>query len=65
MSKKPKDEEQDMTPLNVEIPTSTIALIRVAKAVTNKSIREIVREALEEWLRRRGLDKMPKAKEPE
>lgn len=55
-----------MTPLNVDLPADTIDLIRLAKVATKKPIREIVREAIDEWMKRRGLtpDKLPKVKEP-
>jgi hypothetical protein len=66
MSKKAKDEEQQMLPLNVDLPTETIDLIKLAKVLTRQPIRAIVKEAIDDWLKKRGLsaDKLPKLKEP-
>jgi hypothetical protein len=66
MSKKAKDEEQQMLPLNVDLPPETIDLIKLAKVLTRQPIRAIVKEAIDDWLKKRGLsaDKLPKLKEP-
>lgn len=44
-----------MTPLNVDIPTETNDLLRLAKALTKKPIRIIAQEALEAWLKQNGI----------
>jgi hypothetical protein len=66
MSKKPKTEEVHMESLNVDLPPEMVDLIKLAKLVTKKPIRAIVKEAIDDWLTKRGLtvDKLPKLKEP-
>jgi hypothetical protein len=56
--------DEKMTDLNVEIPTELMNRIKVAKVLTGERIRDIAKEALENWLRERGVtpEKMPKLK---
>lgn len=57
-----KTKEEDMDPLNVDLPKDTILMLRLAKALTGKSIRKIVLEALGSWLKSNGVteDKLNK-----
>lgn len=55
-----------MTPLNVDVPVELMDRIKLAKVLTKQPIRLIALEALDAWLRARGVtpEKMPKLKQP-
>lgn len=61
MAKKQEDDEVPMTALNAEIPTTTMDMLKLAKVVHKRPIREMVQEAIDQWLKSHGItpDKMP------
>lgn len=50
-------EEVKMVALNVDIPQDIMQMLKVAKAVTDKPIREIAAEAFSQWMQTHGISR--------
>lgn len=44
-----------MTALNADISTVSMKLLKIAKVVRNQPLKEIVQEAIDQWLKQHGI----------